>query len=123
MHGEAGDPLSQEDCETAYNLCISMSQVFPNEESREQAFVDLLERYLGLVIRKWGPNTKVSRAITDGTILYVLDDGGRLFKVPVFILEVKNEVGGVRSLRWVGSPSPHPAPHFKCPSSSHLLLT
>ncbi|PNH12251.1 Reticulocyte-binding protein 2 a [Tetrabaena socialis] len=90
--GGRGEPLSQQDCWLAFRMCEAMADGFTDERERETAFTDLLAAYIGFPIKKDHPNTS-SNAETDGTILYHVPCQDRMLSLPVYIQEVKPEIG------------------------------
>lgn len=82
--GDGDDPLSHEDCQVAFDLCVSMSRAFLDKGKREQAFRDILAPYLDQAIRM------------DGSISCYVDYGVDQLRVPVYLQVVKAEVGGNR---------------------------
>ncbi len=95
MNGEDDDPLSQEDCEVTFNLCEEMSRHFTNKVERGQALEAIMERYLGMTVRKEYPNSSISKALTDGSICCDTFYSRAPLNAPVYIQAVKAEVGGV----------------------------
>lgn len=94
---EDDDPLSQEDCQVAFNLCEEMGQRFVSKVEREQAFVAHLERYFDMTINRVRPNTIIwPTAFSDGSIRCHIKYDGAPRAVPIYIQAVKAEVGGVR---------------------------
>lgn len=79
--GDGDDPLSHEDCQVAFDLCVSMSRAFLDKGKREQAFRDILAPYLDQAIRM------------DGSISCYVDYGVDQLRVPVYLQVVKAEIG------------------------------
>ncbi|KXZ51204.1 hypothetical protein GPECTOR_13g691 [Gonium pectorale] len=74
-----------------------MAMTFSNEAAREAAFHTILGPYLRSPIHSHFPDKCASLASTDGSIIHVIhvamDGHLRQFKVPVYLEEVKVEVG------------------------------
>ncbi|KAG2433730.1 hypothetical protein HXX76_008095 [Chlamydomonas incerta] len=85
-------PPSNEDCMMASSVCKAMAESFPNEAARMVAFSRLLNGYLGERIEPHHPICGLGYE-TDGSLLCRVGGPASSTWLPVYIQEVKLEIG------------------------------